>query len=174
MQALAEQAKHDDCPYEIAIVMSDRPHAAGLGWARDAGLKVVDVPPPTPEDKVRFFRALSDQFQAAGVDCIALAGFMRILPPAFVSDWQGRILNIHPSLLPKYKGLDTHARAIAAGDKVAGCSVHIVTDQLDAGEVLGQAEVPILPDDTPDTLAARVLEAEHRLYPRILAEFAGR
>ena len=98
----------------------------------------------------------------------------RLLSSSFVANWQGRILNIHPSLLPKYKGLDTHARALAAGDPVAGCSVHVVTAELDAGEVIGQTEVPILPGDTAETLAARVLDAEHRLYPQVLAEFVAR
>lgn len=174
MMALAEAARAGDCPYEIAIVLSDRPDAAGLAWARDAGLSVVDLPPPTPKDKSSFFGALDRQLRTAKVDCIALAGFMRILPPPFVERWRGRILNIHPSLLPNYKGLDTHARAIAAGDTVAGCSVHVVTEELDGGEVLGRAEVAILPGDTPATLAARVLAEEHRLYPRVLAEFVAR
>ena len=110
----------------------------------------------------------------AGCEVIALAGYMRLLSDDFVARWRGRIVNIHPSLLPKYKGLDTHARAIAAGDAVAGCSVHIVTEELDAGELLGQAEVPVLPDDSAETLAARVLAAEHRLYPQVLKEFASR
>jgi formyltetrahydrofolate-dependent phosphoribosylglycinamide formyltransferase len=174
MMALAEAARYPDCPYEIAIVMSDRPEAAGLDWARDAGLKVVDMPPPTPKDKSSFFRALDHQLRSAGVDYVALAGFMRIIPPAFLEGWRGRIFNIHPSLLPKYKGLDTHQRAIEAGDAVAGCSVHIVTEELDGGEVLGQAEVPILPGDTVETLSARVLAEEHRLYPKVLADFAMR
>ena len=99
---------------------------------------------------------------------------MRLLSESFVARWRGRIVNIHPSLLPKYKGLDTHARAIEAGDLVAGCSVHLVTEELDGGDVLGQAEVPILPGDTPDALAARVLEEEHRLYPRVLAQWLER
>ena len=102
-----------------------------------------------------------------------MAGFMRILTPGFIAKWQGRMLNIHPSLLPKYRGLHTHQRAIEAGDKVAGCSVHLVTAELDAGPVLGQAEVEIRENDTAETLAERVLEQEHKLYPRILAEFAG-
>lgn len=174
MMALAEAARDPDCPYEIAIVMSDRPEAAGLAWARDAGLAVVDLPPPTPKDKSSFFRALDHQLRLAGADYVALAGFMRIIPPAFLEGWRGKIVNIHPSLLPKYKGLDTHARAIEAGDALAGCSVHIVTEELDGGEVLGQAEVPVLPGDTPNTLAERVLAEEHRLYPRSLADFVLR
>jgi len=105
---------------------------------------------------------------------IALAGYMRLLSDDFVARWRDRIVNIHPSLLPKYKGLDTHARAIAAGDPVAGCSVHVVTEELDGGALLGQAEVPVLAGDTSDTLAARVLAAEHRLYPQVLKEFVKR
>ena len=108
------------------------------------------------------------------VGTIALAGFMRILSPWFVDEWRGRIVNIHPSLLPKYRGLDTHARAIEAGDAVSGCSVHVVTEELDAGEVLGQAEVPIEPGDTPATLEQRVLAAEHEFYPQVLSEFVSR
>ena len=108
------------------------------------------------------------------VGTIALAGFMRILSPWFVNQWAGRIVNIHPSLLPKYRGLDTHARALQAGDEMSGCSVHIVTEELDAGEVLGQAEVPIQDGDTADLLEQRVLAAEHRLYPSVLNEFVMR
>ena len=174
MLALAESARDPDCPYEIAIVMSDRPEAAGLDWARNAGLTVVDMPPPTPKDKSSFFRALDHQLRLAGANYVALAGFMRIIPSAFLEGWRGRIINIHPSLLPKYKGLDTHLRAIEAGDAVGGCSVHVVTEELDGGEVLGQAEVPILTGDTVETLSARVLAEEHRLYPRVLADFVVR
>ena len=110
---------------------------------------------------------------AARPDIICLAGFMRVLSADFVQHWQGRILNIHPSLLPKYRGLDTHARALAAGDSEAGCTVHEVTPALDDGPVLGQATVPVRPGDTPETLAARVLEQEHRLYPEVLRRFAA-
>jgi formyltetrahydrofolate-dependent phosphoribosylglycinamide formyltransferase len=108
------------------------------------------------------------------IGTIALAGFMRILSPWFIEEWRGRVLNIHPSLLPKYQGLDTHKRALDAGDKVHGCSVHIVTEELDSGEVLGSAEVPILADDDVSSLEQRVLEAEHKLYPQVLRKFASR
>jgi formyltetrahydrofolate-dependent phosphoribosylglycinamide formyltransferase len=118
-----------------------------------------------------FDAALSETLDAHGITAIALAGFMRILTPGFIRRWQGRIVNIHPSLLPLYPGLDTHARALAAGDTHAGCTVHLVTEELDSGPILAQAHVPILPGDTPDSLAARVLEAEHRLYPPALADF---
>jgi phosphoribosylglycinamide formyltransferase-1 len=118
-----------------------------------------------------FDRQMSTALQEHQAGTIALAGFMRILSPWFVEEWRGRIVNIHPSLLPKYRGLDTHSRAIEAGDPVAGCSVHLVTEELDAGEILGSTEVPILSGDTPQKLAQRVLDAEHRLYPKVLSEF---
>ncbi|MEO1027350.1 MAG: phosphoribosylglycinamide formyltransferase, partial [Pseudomonadota bacterium] len=119
----------------------------------------------------RFDAALTDRLRTAAPDVICLAGFMRILTPVFTQTWSGKLLNIHPSLLPKYKGLNTHARALEAGDTEAGCTVHQVTADLDGGPILGQARVPILPDDTPDTLAARVLVQEHLLYPRVLRRF---
>lgn len=170
MMALVEAA---GAAYEIAIVASDAPDAPGLAWARDRGLPTFAL---SPKDvgKSTYEAALDEALRAAGAEAIALAGYMRLLSDDFVARWRGRIVNIHPSLLPEYKGLDTHARAIAAGDAVAGCSVHIVTEELDGGEVLGQAEVPILPGDTADTLAARVLVAEHRLYPAVLAEWLAR
>ena len=169
MMALVEQASG----YEIALVASDKPDAAGIAWARDHGLATF-TKSPKGIPKAEYEAAIDAALRDAGVEIIALAGYMRLLSDDFVASWRGRIINIHPSLLPKYKGLDTHARAIEAGDAVAGCSVHVVTEELDGGEVLGQAEAPILPGDTPDTLAARVLEAEHRLYPRVLAEFCAR
>ena len=166
MRALVERADG----YEVVIVASNKLHAPGLDWARAQGLptwawdsKVVD--------KEGFDRKLSLALQDHGVGTIALAGFMRILSPWFVEEWRGRILNVHPSLLPKYRGLDTHARAIAAGDKVSGCSVHIVTEDLDAGDVLGRSEVTIEADETPASLEERVLAAEHELYPKVLSEF---
>ncbi|WP_375390475.1 phosphoribosylglycinamide formyltransferase [uncultured Sphingomonas sp.] len=169
MRALVEQADG----YEVAIVASDRPDAAGLAWAHEAGLATF-ASSPRGIGKAAFEAALDAALRAAGVEVIALAGYMRLLSPAFVAAWQGRILNIHPSLLPLYRGLDTHRRALVAGDREAGCSVHLVTDELDAGDVLGQARVPVLPGDDADTLAARVLAAEHALYPRVLAEFVSR
>ncbi|GGA53116.1 phosphoribosylglycinamide formyltransferase [Sphingomonas psychrolutea] len=169
MMALVERASG----YEIALVASDKPEAAGIGWAREHGIATF-VQSPKGMLKGDYEAAIDRALRDAGVQIIALAGYMRLLSDDFVARWRGKIINIHPSLLPKYKGLDTHARAIDAGDAVAGCSVHVVTEELDGGEVLGQAEVPILPGDTPDTLAARVLEAEHRLYPRVLAEFCAR
>jgi len=173
MMALAEAARSPDCPFELAIIVSDKPEAPALAWARDHGLETFALS-PKGMPKAEYEAAIDAALRGAGVDYIALAGYMRLLSDDFVARWRGKIINIHPSLLPKYKGLDTHARAIEAGDAVAGCSVHIVTEELDGGEVLGQAEVPILPGDTPDTLAERVLAEEHRLYPRALADFVLR
>ena len=170
MQALAEHAGDD---YEIVVVASDRPNAPGLAWAIQHGLPTFALSPKGIGKPV-FEAALDGALREAGAEWIALAGYMRLLSDAFVAKWRGRIVNIHPSLLPKYKGLDTHARALAAGDTVAGCSVHVVTEELDAGEVLGRQEVAILPDDTAETLAERVLVAEHRLYPTVLKEFVRR
>ncbi|WP_136162478.1 phosphoribosylglycinamide formyltransferase [Sphingomonas flavalba] len=170
MLALAEAAQAPDCPYVIALVASNDPDAAGLATARAMGI-------PTWAHshkglKRAEFDALVDAaLRDADVEYVALAGYMRLLSGGFVGGWAGRMLNIHPSLLPKYKGLDTHARAIAAGDAVHGVSIHIVTAELDDGPVLAQAEIPILPGDTPESLAARLLIEEHRLYPATLAEF---
>jgi len=169
MRALVEQAES----YEVVLIASNKPSAAGLQWAGDRGLPTWSVESKGLE-KEAFDRRMSDALDEHGVGAIALAGFMRILSPWFVNKWQGRILNIHPSLLPKYRGLDTHARALEAGDATSGCSVHVVTEELDAGEVLGQAEVPIHAGDTPESLELRVLAAEHALYPRVLSEFVRR
>lgn len=170
MQALVAGAGD---AYEVVVVASNRPDAPGLTWALDHGIPTFALSPKTL-GKQAYEAALDAALRAAGAEYLALAGYMRLLSDEFVARWRDRIVNIHPSLLPKYKGLDTHARAIAANDAIAGCSVHVVTEELDAGEVLGQAEVPILPDDTPDTLAARVLAEEHRLYPRVLASWLTR
>ena len=169
MRALVENARG----YEVVLVASNKPDAAGIAWARSRGLATW-ARDSKGVGKEEFDRILSDALEEHGVGTIALAGFMRILSPWFVQHWSGRILNIHPSLLPKYRGLDTHARAIEAGDRVSGCSVHIVTEELDAGEVLGQAEVPVEPGDTPASLEQRVLAAEHQLYPKVLREFVRR
>ena len=169
MRALVEQAHG----YQVVLVASDRPDAAGLAWADQRGIQTFALSPKgigKPAFEARMDEVLVD----AGAEFVALAGYMRLLSDGFVARWRGRIINIHPSLLPRYKGLDTHARALAAGDGTAGCSVHLVTEELDAGDVLGQAEVSVLPDDTAETLAARVLVAEHALYPRILSEFVSR
>lgn len=170
MQALVEASRDPACPYEVALVASDKADAPGLAWAHAQGIATFAA----PKGKVEREAAIDAALRSAGVGAIALAGYMRLLSDDFVAQWRGRIVNIHPSLLPLYKGLDTHARAIAAGDAEAGCSIHIVTEELDGGEVLGQARVPILPGDTPESLAERVLKEEHRLYPKVLAEFVMR
>lgn len=159
--------------YEVVVVASDKPAAPGLVWAREHGVPTFALS-PKEVGKAAYEAALDAALRAAGAEYLALAGYMRLLSDDFVARWRDRIVNIHPSLLPKYKGLDTHARAIAAGDTTAGCSVHLVTEELDGGAVLGRAEVPILPDDDAETLAARVLQEEHRLYPRVVAEWLTR
>ena len=173
MMALVEAAGAPDCPYEVALVASDKPDAAGIAWAHERGLPVF-TQSPKGMPKADHEAAIDAALRAAGVEAIALAGYMRLLSDDFVAHWRGRIVNIHPSLLPKYKGLDTHRRALVAGEQVAGCSVHVVTEELDGGEVLGQAEVRIEARDTPETLAERVLREEHRLYPKVLAEWLCR
>jgi formyltetrahydrofolate-dependent phosphoribosylglycinamide formyltransferase len=173
MMSLVEASRAAGSPYEIALVASDKPEAAGLAWAREQGIATFSHS-PKGIPKADYEAAIDAALRDAGVEVIALAGYMRLLSDDFVAQWRGRIVNIHPSLLPKYKGLDTHRRALVAGDMVAGCSVHVVTEELDGGEVLGQAEVRIEARDTPETLAERVLKEEHRLYPRVLAEFLCR
>jgi phosphoribosylglycinamide formyltransferase-1 len=164
MRALVRSMTGDH-PARPALVVSNNADAGGIAWARDAGIptEVVDHR-PFSGDRTAFEAALADRLAPHAIDLICLAGFMRVLTGGFV---------IHPSLLPKYRGLDTHARALAAGDAEAGCTVHEVTPALDDGPILGQARVPVRPDDTPQTLAARVLEQEHILYPVVLRRFAG-
>ncbi len=166
MAALVEQA----LGYEVVLVASNRPQAAGLAYARDAGIPVW-AEDSEGRSRADFEAGLNRALREQRAGTIALAGYMRLLSSGFVEEWRGRIVNIHPSLLPKYPGLATHARAIAAGDKVGGCSLHIVTEEVDAGAVLAQAEVPVLPGDTAETLEQRVLKAEHALYPKALSEF---
>jgi phosphoribosylglycinamide formyltransferase-1 len=172
MAALIEAARAPDCPYEVALVLSNRPGAGGLVTAAAAGLPTAAVDHrPFGKDRGAHERAVDAALRAHGVEVVALAGYMRLLTPWLVGRWAGRMLNIHPSLLPKYPGLDTHARALQAGDVEAGCTVHLVTEGVDEGPVLAQAKVAVLPTDTPESLAARVLTAEHALYPRALADF---
>ncbi|MBO9711873.1 phosphoribosylglycinamide formyltransferase [Sphingomonas sp.] len=173
MMSLVEASRAADAGYDVVLVATDKPEAPGLAWAKEQGVATFAQSPkgmPKAEYEARIDAALRE----AEAEAIALAGYMRLLSDEFVARWRGKVVNIHPSLLPKYKGLDTHARAIDAGDAVAGCSVHVVTEELDGGEVLGQAEVPILAGDTPESLAERVLEAEHRLYPQVLSEWLCR
>lgn len=163
-----------DHPARPVLVASNDPTAGGLTLAADLGIPTAAVDHRDfPRDRAGFEAALLEPLLAADPDIICLAGFMRILTPDFVMRFQGRMLNIHPSLLPKYPGLHTHARAIEARDTEAGATVHLVTPVLDDGPLLGQARVPVLPDDTEDSLAARVLVQEHRLYPAVLRKFAS-
>ncbi|WP_122050316.1 phosphoribosylglycinamide formyltransferase [Asaia bogorensis] len=172
MNALIEACARPDYPARIALVLSNNPDAPGLETARHAGLDAVAIDHRLfPKDREGHEKAIEACLEKAGIEVICLAGYMRVLTPYLVGRWAGRMLNIHPSLLPAYPGLDTHERALAAGDTRHGCTVHLVTDGVDEGPVLGQAEVPVLPGDTPSTLAARVLEQEHRLYPEALAAF---
>jgi phosphoribosylglycinamide formyltransferase 1 len=173
MLALSEYRRRDpDRNYEIVLVASNVPEARGLVLARRLGIKTWAK---SHKDMTRdaFDAALDEALLEHKVELIALAGYMRLLSNGFVARWEGRLLNIHPSLLPLHKGLDTHKRAILAGDEHAGCSVHLVTAELDSGPVLAQAKVKILPRDDSDSLAARVLEEEHILYPIALDEYCG-
>jgi len=163
-----------DHPARPVLVLANDPKAGGLAKAKAHGIKTAFVDhKPFKGDREAFESELLSVLEAADPDIICLAGFMRILTPGFMAGWQGRILNIHPSLLPKYRGLHTHARALEAGDRAHGCTVHEATGALDDGPILGQARVPILPGDTPETLAARVLKQEHILYPAVLRRFAS-
>jgi phosphoribosylglycinamide formyltransferase-1 len=173
MRSLIEAAREVDYPGEIVLVVSDRPEAAGLAIARDFGIEAAVV------DRVRFRREnrdreaydseLDEVLTKAGVEFICLAGFMRILSAGFVRKWEGRVVNIHPSLLPAFRGLRPQKQALEAGVKISGCTVHYVVPELDAGPTIAQTEVPVLPGDTEESLSARILEAEHKLYPRAVA-----
>lgn len=173
MAALLYASRAENCPYRIVLVLSNNPDASGLKLAEAEGVSTFCLPHKGMA-RADHDAAMEAEVVRAGARFIALAGYMRILSPAFVGRWEGRMLNIHPSLLPKYKGLHTHDRAIEAGDSHGGCSVHLVTAELDDGPILGQTPVAILPGDSGDTLAARVLIAEHQLYSRVLADFVTR
>ena len=174
MEALIAAAAGEAHPARIALVVSNRPDAPGLRRAAAAGIaaEIVDHT-AYPNDRAAFERALQARLDAHRIDLVCLAGFMRLFSPGFVEHWRGRMLNIHPALLPSFKGLDTHARALAAGVKIHGATVHLVVPEVDSGPIIAQAAVPVRDDDTAETLAARVLEAEHRIYPialKLLAE----
>jgi phosphoribosylglycinamide formyltransferase-1 len=173
MAALLYASRSADCPYEVVLVASNNPEAGGLKLAQAEGVPTFALPHKGME-RAAHDMAMDAAIRASGAQFVALAGYMRILTPDFVSGWEGRMVNIHPSLLPKYKGLHTHERAIDAGDSHGGCTVHLVTAELDDGPVLGQTPVAILPGDTADSLAARVLIAEHQLYSRCLAALVSR
>jgi len=169
MRALVDGA---GSAYAVALVLSNRADAPGLEWAAGRGIPTVALPhAPYGKDRQAHEAAIDEALHAHDIRVVALAGYMRVLTPWLVGRWSGRMLNIHPSLLPKYPGLDTHRRALEAGDAEAGCTVHLVSEGVDEGPILDQARVPVLDGDTPETLAARVLEAEHRLYPQALNQF---
>lgn len=175
MAALIDAGQGPGASYEVVQVLSNKPGAGGLKIAEAKGVAALAIDHHAfGKDRETHERAVHDALTEAGVEVIALAGYMRILTPFLVGKWAGRMLNIHPSLLPLYPGLDTHARAIAAADVEAGCTVHLVTDGVDEGPVLGQARVPILADDTPASLAERVHVAEHQLYPATLNDFCAK
>lgn len=173
LQALIDAAAAPDYPAEIVLVLSNLPDAKGLERAEAAGIPTRVIPHRYYETRAAFEVALTEALSQTGADLVCLAGFMRVLTEAFVGRWQGRLINIHPSLLPAFPGLDTHARALAAGVKLHGCSVHLVSAEVDKGPIIGQAAVPVLPEDDEAALAARVLEAEHRLYPLCLRLLAA-
>ena len=172
MAALVYAGRADDCPYEVALVSGDRPDLPGLVLAEAEGIAVERI--DSRSLKSAYWDTLDAALRKARIDVLALAGFMKIIPADFIARWEGRIVNVHPSLLPRHKGLGTHAAVLAAGEKVTGASVHLVTAELDDGALLGQVEVAVLPDDDVETLATRVLIAEHQLYPRILSQFVSR
>jgi phosphoribosylglycinamide formyltransferase-1 len=169
MTALMEAARAPDFPAEIVLVVSNRPQAAGLSRARDAGIPTALVDHTAfGGDRQAFEQALDAELVAHRIEIVCLAGFMRLLSPWFVSRWSGRMLNIHPALLPQFKGLHTHRRALEAGVTRHGATVHFVVPQMDSGPIVVQESVPVIADDTEETLAARVLEVEHRIYPQAL------
>lgn len=173
MASLIEAARRPDYPAEIALVASNRPEAGGLARAETAGVPTAVVDHKAFPDRAAFEEALDAVLRRHGVELIALAGFMRVFTAGFVERWTGRTLNIHPSLLPLFKGLDTHRRALEAGVLVHGCTAHFVVSELDSGPIVAQAAVPVLPGDTEAMLAARVLTQEHVIYPRALAMVAS-
>ena len=172
MEALVRAAQDSACPFEIALVLANKPEAGGLAIAQAAGVETLAIDQTLyGKDREAHERAIDTALRERAIQVVALAGYMRILTPFLVNAWEGRMLNIHPSLLPAFPGLDTHGRALSAGEVEAGCTVHLVTAGVDEGPVLSQARVPILPGDTEHMLSERVLEQEHRLYAATLAAF---
>lgn len=168
MKALAAHISQPHVPAQLVMTISNRPDAGGIGYCQDAQIPCQIIDHKAYESRADFDAALDAALKDAEIDLICAAGFMRLLTPEFVTKWTDRILNIHPALLPKFKGLNTHARAIEAGESEHGCSVHYMRPEMDEGPVLVQKSVPVLPDDTPESLAARVLEQEHIAYPEAL------
>ena len=173
MEAILRAAREPDCPYEVVAVISNRPGAKGLETAAAAGVATAVVDHRRFDSREAFEEVLHETLQVLEAELVACAGFMRVLTAGFTERWAGRILNIHPSLLPLYRGLDTHARALADGVRIHGCTVHFVTADLDGGPIIAQGAVPVLPGDTPERLAARVLKVEHRIFPEALALVAS-
>ena len=173
MAALLDAAKAPGYPAEIVLVASNRPGAAGLGIAAGHGISTRAIDHTAYETREDFEMALTAELEKAGAELVCLAGFMRLLTDGFVKHWRDKLINIHPSLLPAFKGMDTHARALAAGVKITGCSVHFVREEMDSGPIIAQAAVPVLAGDDEAALAARVLDAEHALYPMALALVAS-
>ena len=172
MRALIESARDPSYPAEIVLVLSNRPGAAGLGFAAENHIACAVIDHKIYAGRDEFERSLQVLLELHRIELICLAGFMRMLTPWFVGQWQGRLLNVHPALLPAYRGLNTHARALADGVKIHGCTVHFVVPGMDEGPIIAQAAVPVLDSDTPDSLAARVLAEEHVIYPAALASVA--
>jgi phosphoribosylglycinamide formyltransferase 1 len=172
MQALIESCRPAAAPAEIALVLSNNPQAEGLARAAAAGIPTAAIDHRGHRERAAFDAELDRRLRAADIALVCLAGFMRLLTPGFVESWRDRMINIHPSLLPAFPGLDTHARALAAGVRFHGCTVHFVRHETDTGPIIVQAAVPVRADDTPDSLAARVLAQEHRIYPQALAWIA--
>lgn len=173
MMALVEAARAPDYLAEIALVLSNRPDAAGLAWARGQGIAALAVDHKAYATREAFDAALDAALTEARIELVACAGFMRLMTAPFVTRWAGRMINIHPSLLPLYPGLHTHARALADGVRIAGCTVHFVVPETDAGPIIAQGAVPVVDGDTPDTLAGRILAVEHQIYPHALALVAS-
>lgn len=173
MLSLISAARAPDYPAEIVGVLSNRPDAAGLAKAESEGIPATAIDSKAFDSREAFEDALDAELKRLSVDIVACAGFMRLMTAGFVHRWHDRMINIHPSLLPSFKGLHTHERALEAGVKIAGCSVHVVRAEVDSGPIIAQAAVPVLDEDTPDSLATRVLAAEHLLYPHALALFAS-
>ncbi len=173
MTALISAARNPDYPAEIALVLANKAEAGGLQTAKTANIATAFVDHKIFAGREEFERSMQRVLEINRIDILCLAGFMRLLSPWFVSQWQGRMINIHPALLPSYKGLDTHARALKDGVKIHGCTVHFVVPEMDAGPIIAQSAVPVLDQDTEATLAARVLEREHAIYPLALAMLAG-
>ena len=172
MAALIYAARADNCPYHIALITGDKPDAPGLALAEAEGVPVLRL--DAKKNSISYWKDLQTALDKAAIDTIALAGFMRIIPAEFVARWAGRMVNIHPSLLPSHPGLKAHDAVLAAGETVTGATVHLVSEAVDSGAILGQVAVAVLPGDTAETLATRVLIAEHQLYPRILSQFVAR